>query len=65
MPSVASKKFEIGDTVTDLDNPEALATIAIDEPTLSMVSPSTILHSWEGRQVRHLASPEGALGQRA
>ena len=31
------EKFEIGDTVTDLDNPEALATIAIDEPTLSMV----------------------------
>ena len=31
------EKFEIGDTVTDLENPEALPTIAIDEPTLSMV----------------------------
>lgn len=31
------EKFEIGDTVADLNNPEALPTIAIDEPTLSMV----------------------------
>ena len=31
------EKFEIGDTVTDLENPEALPTIAIDDPTLSMV----------------------------
>lgn len=29
--------FEIGDTVTDPENPEALATIAIDEPTMSML----------------------------
>jgi len=29
--------FEIGDTVADAENPEALATIAIDEPTMSML----------------------------
>lgn len=28
--------FEIGDTVTTVDNPEALPRIAIDEPTMSM-----------------------------
>lgn len=29
--------FEIGDTVCDIDNPEALPSIAIDEPTISML----------------------------
>jgi GTP-binding protein len=29
--------FEIGDTVTDFNNPEPLAPIAIDEPTMSML----------------------------
>lgn len=29
--------FEIGDTITDYDNPEALPPIAIDEPTMSML----------------------------
>ena len=29
--------FEIGDTIADLENPEALKPIAIDEPTMSMV----------------------------
>ncbi|MCB0634812.1 MAG: translational GTPase TypA [Saprospiraceae bacterium] len=29
--------FEIGDTIADIENPEALPTIAIDEPTMSMV----------------------------
>jgi GTP-binding protein len=28
--------FEIGDTITDPENPEALAPISIDEPTMSM-----------------------------
>ena len=29
--------FEIGDTIADFDNPEALPPIAIDEPTMSML----------------------------
>jgi GTP-binding protein len=29
--------FEIGDTIADLENPEALPAIAIDEPTMSML----------------------------
>ncbi|MGB1370372.1 MAG: translational GTPase TypA [Flavobacteriaceae bacterium] len=29
--------FEIGDTIADAENPEALETIAIDEPTMSML----------------------------
>ncbi|MDR0431024.1 MAG: translational GTPase TypA [Tannerellaceae bacterium] len=29
--------FEIGETVADINNPEALPTIAIDEPTMSML----------------------------
>jgi GTP-binding protein len=29
--------FEIGDTIADAETPEALATIAIDEPTMSML----------------------------
>lgn len=29
--------FEIGDTIADYENPEALETIAIDEPTMSML----------------------------
>ena len=34
---VGLEGFEIGDTVGDLENPEGLATIAIDEPTMSML----------------------------
>jgi GTP-binding protein len=34
---VGLEGFEIGDTVADFENPEALPTIAIDEPTMSML----------------------------
>jgi len=34
---VGLEGFEIGDTVADWENPEALASIAIDEPTMSML----------------------------
>ncbi len=33
---VGVEGFEIGDTIADHENPEALATISIDEPTMSM-----------------------------
>jgi len=34
---VGLEEFEIGDTIADIDAPEALETIAIDEPTMSML----------------------------
>lgn len=34
---VGLESFEIGDTICDVENPEPLPTIAIDEPTMSMV----------------------------
>ncbi|MAU26490.1 MAG: translational GTPase TypA, partial [Muricauda sp.] len=34
---VGVENFEIGDTVADFENPEKLQTIAIDEPTMSML----------------------------
>jgi GTP-binding protein len=34
---VGLEGFEIGDTVADLENPEGMKTIAIDEPTMSML----------------------------
>ncbi|WP_350287717.1 translational GTPase TypA [uncultured Croceitalea sp.] len=34
---VGMEGFEIGDTVADLEHPEKLKTIAIDEPTMSML----------------------------
>ena len=35
--AVGLEGFEIGDTVTDIDNPQALPPISIDEPTMSMM----------------------------
>jgi len=34
---VGIEDFEIGDTITDLEKPEALPRIAVDEPTMSML----------------------------
>ncbi|PKO96022.1 MAG: translational GTPase TypA [Bacteroidetes bacterium HGW-Bacteroidetes-7] len=34
---VGVEGFEIGDTIADIENPEALPTIDIDEPTMSML----------------------------
>lgn len=34
---IGLEKFEIGDTICDFENPEPLATISIDEPTMSML----------------------------
>ena len=36
---VGLEHFEIGDTICDAENPEALPTISIDEPTMSMLFP--------------------------
>lgn len=34
---VGIEGFDIGDTITDIENPEALPSIAVDEPTMSML----------------------------
>lgn len=34
---VGLENFEIGDTISDFEEPEALPTIAVDEPTMSML----------------------------
>ena len=34
---VGIEDFEIGDTVADLENPEAISRIKVDEPTMSML----------------------------
>ncbi len=34
---IGLEKFDIGDTIADVENPEALDPIAIDEPTMSML----------------------------
>ncbi|PKP39508.1 MAG: translational GTPase TypA [Bacteroidetes bacterium HGW-Bacteroidetes-15] len=34
---VGIEGFDIGDTITDIDKPEALPSIAVDEPTMSML----------------------------
>ena len=34
---VGLERFEIGDTIADFENPEALPVIAVDEPTMSML----------------------------
>lgn len=34
---VGIEGFEIGDTITDMENPEALPRLSIDEPTMSML----------------------------
>lgn len=34
---VGLERFEIGDTISDFEEPEALPTIAVDEPTMSML----------------------------
>lgn len=34
---VGIEGFDIGDTITDIENPDALPTIAVDEPTMSML----------------------------
>lgn len=47
--------FDIGDTIADLENPEGLPTIAIDEPTMSMLF--TINNSpFFGREGKYVTS---------
>ena len=61
---VGIEGFEIGDTIADYENPEALAPIAVDEPTMSMLftinnSPFfgnlTLAEALEVHELLHLA----------
>ncbi len=55
---VGLENFEIGDTLTDFDNPEPLPRISIDEPTMSMLFTinNSPFYGKEGKYVtsRHL-----------
>ena len=55
---VGLEKFEIGDTICDLNNPDPLPPIAIDEPTMSMLFSinDSPLYGREGKYVtsRHI-----------
>ena len=46
--------FEIGDTIADIESPEGLPTIAIDEPTMSMLF--TINDSFFGKEGKFVTS---------
>ncbi len=57
--------FEIGDTIADIEAPEALETIAIDEPTMSMLF--TINDSpffWKRREICDFTSLKRTTGKR-
>ncbi len=47
--------FEIGDTIADFENPEALPPIHIDEPTMSMVF-TTNTSPFFGKEGKHVTS---------
>ena len=49
---IGLEKFEIGDTICDLENPEPLPPIAIDEPTMSDSTDKWVV---SGRGVLHLS----------
>ncbi|MBL7778038.1 MAG: translational GTPase TypA [Chitinophagales bacterium] len=52
---VGIEGFEIGDTIADFENPEALPPIHIDEPTMSMVF-TTNTSPFFGKEGKHVTS---------
>ncbi|HLP21909.1 MAG TPA: translational GTPase TypA [Chitinophagales bacterium] len=47
--------FDIGDTIADIENPEAMAPIHIDEPTMSMII-TTNTSPFFGKEGKHVTS---------
>src|SRR5688572_3927173 len=47
--------FDIGDTIADIENPEAMAPIHIDEPTMSMIF-TTNTSPFFGKEGKHVTS---------
>jgi GTP-binding protein len=58
---VGLEDFNIGDTIADVENPEALPVISVDEPTMSMLFSinNSPFFGKDGKFVtsRHLARP--------
>jgi len=52
---IGPENFEIGDTIADVDNPEALPRIHIDEPTISMIF-ATNNSPFAGREGSYITS---------
>lgn len=52
---VGIEGFEIGDTIADFENPEALPPIHIDEPTMSMIF-TTNTSPFFGKEGKHVTS---------
>ena len=57
------ENFDIGDTIADAENPEGMKRISVDEPTMSMFSPSIIprLQEEKGPMSLHATSVSGFL----
>lgn len=47
--------FDIGDTIADIENPESMAPIHIDEPTMSMIF-TTNTSPFFGKEGKHVTS---------
>lgn len=59
------EEITIGETVAGLDNPEALPPIAVDEPTVSMTSRSTIRRSRAARASTSRAATSTSASRRS
>ena len=55
---VGIEDFNIGDTIADVENPEALPVISVDEPTMNMLfSHQQLTFLWQGWKICYLPSP--------
>ena len=55
---VGLEDFNIGDTIADFENPEALPVISVDEPTMNMLfQHQQLSFLWKGWKIRNQPSP--------